>query len=251
MGKDAQSIDGRRVSQTNGGARRLLRRRHGDETVSRTSGVPESSTSSTETLRGDAMRNLTECKTDPKTLRKFIFEKGPAFPHRGAVFLGVFSVFFDDCRRMRAGFQIFRHGPDMGIFTTTPCASASWIGARNGTRARWMSLVAPGVQSGVARIRNLTAAKRQWMPRTPRVRAIPAPVREQRCPTLQAFWCFVQGLSHCKRMGFRGSVPVSPSRINTAQHDHYTTSSEHPKSNRARRRRCLSDHQHYPALFVC
>ena len=76
--------------------RRRLRWRHAEETVSRTTGGQDSSTSSAETRRGDAMLNSTECKTDPKTLGKFIFEKWRAFPHRGLQFLGVFLVIFDD-----------------------------------------------------------------------------------------------------------------------------------------------------------
>ena len=54
------------------------------------------------------MRNFTDCKTDPKTLRKVIFEKWRAFPHWGVLFLDGFSVFFDDSLHWSAGFQIFR-----------------------------------------------------------------------------------------------------------------------------------------------
>ena len=54
------------------------------------------------------MLNSTECKTDPKTLRKFIFEKWRAFPHWGLLFLGVFLMIFDDNLHCNADFRISR-----------------------------------------------------------------------------------------------------------------------------------------------
>ena len=80
--------------------RRLLRCRHGEETVSRTTEGQDSSAASAETRRGVAMRNFTECKTDPKSLGKFIFEKWRAFHHRGAQFSDGFWSFSRQFRRV-------------------------------------------------------------------------------------------------------------------------------------------------------
>ena len=110
MGKDAQAIDGRRVSQTNGGQDSSTSSvGHGEETVSRTIGGQDSSTSSAEARRVHAMRVFIECKTDPKTLGKFIFEiTRPAVPHRAVGNCGRFFGVFDDCLAADAGFWNFQ-----------------------------------------------------------------------------------------------------------------------------------------------